>query len=50
MSWKVGEEIMEEIEELRYEFKYLDVTLNWKLQGNVHFVKMTNKEKSGLER
>ena len=38
-SWKIDEEIMEEVEE----FKYLDVWFDTKLRGNVHFEKTTNK-------
>ena len=40
-SWKIGEEIMEEIEE----FKHLGVWFDRKLQGNVHLKKMANKAK-----
>ena len=39
MSWKIGEEIMEEIEE----FKDLGVLFDRKLQGNVILEKMANK-------
>ena len=37
-SWKIGEEIMEEVEE----FKYLRVWFDRKLRGNVHLEKMAN--------
>ena len=40
-SWKIGEEIMEEVEE----FKYLGVWFNRKLRGIVHIEKMVNKAK-----
>ena len=32
MGWKIGEEMVEEVEE----FKYLGVWFDWKLEGNVH--------------
>ena len=38
-SWKIGENIIEEIGE----FKYLGVWFGWKLRGNVHLGKMANK-------
>ena len=38
-SWKIGEEIMEEVEE----FKYLGVWFDWKQQDNVHLEKMANE-------
>ena len=38
-SWKIGVEIMDEVEE----FKYLVVWFDRKLRGNLHFEKMTNK-------
>ena len=38
-SWKIDEEIMEEVEEL----KYLGVWFYRKLRGNVHLEKMANK-------
>ena len=37
MSWKISEEIVEEVEE----FMYLGVWVDRKLQGNIHFEKMT---------
>ena len=39
MSWKIGEEIMEEVKE----FKYLGVWFDKKLLGNPHLVKIENK-------
>ena len=39
-SWTIGEEIMEEVEEL---INYLGVWFEWKLRGNIHFEKMANK-------
>ena len=38
-SWKIGEEIMEEVEQ----FKCLSVSFDKKLRGNVHLDKMANK-------
>ena len=38
MSWKIGEEVMEEVEE----FKYLGVLFEKKLRDNVHLEKMAN--------
>ena len=38
-SWKIGWEIMEEVEE----FKYLGVWFDRKQRGNVHSEKMVNK-------
>ena len=38
-SWKIGEEVMEEVEE----FKYLGVWFDSKLCGDVHLEKMENK-------
>ena len=39
MSWKIGEEIMEEVEE----FKYFGVWFDRKLRSDVHLEKMANK-------
>ena len=45
MSWKIGEEIVEEVEE----FKYLGLWVDRKLRGNVQLEKMLKRQKSGFE-
>ena len=39
MSWKIGEEMMEEVEE----FKYLGVWVDKKATSNVHIEKMAKR-------
>ena len=46
MSWKIGEEIVEEVEE----FKYLGVWVDRKLRGNVQLEKMEKKEEKWIGR
>ena len=45
-SWKIGEEILEEVDE----FKYLEVWFDRKLRGNVHLEKMVNKSEERVRK
>ena len=46
VSWKIGEEIVEEVEE----FKYLGVCVDRKLRGNVQLEKLAKKAEEWIGR